>query len=82
MKLNLLTAAVAVLFCTVAVTHAAAPAQIAGQDGKPAIVLVHGACVAAIIPFSVGVRSWAKSVAIVAGGSQRKPPSSLIRVFS
>jgi pimeloyl-ACP methyl ester carboxylesterase len=57
MKLNLLTAAVAVLFCTVAVTHAAAPAQIAGQDGKPAIVLVHGA-------FADG-SSWGKVIPLL-----------------
>jgi pimeloyl-ACP methyl ester carboxylesterase len=42
MILNTLAAALAALFCTGAVLHAA-PAETAGQVGKPAIVLVHGA---------------------------------------
>ena len=42
MQLNTLAAALAALFCTGAVLHAA-PAKTDGQAGKPAIVLVHGA---------------------------------------
>jgi pimeloyl-ACP methyl ester carboxylesterase len=56
MKLNMFVTAVAAIFSIVAVTYTS-PAEAAGRDGKPVVVLVHGA-------YADG-SSWSKVIALL-----------------